>query len=63
VHPFKRFYGKNFQNHVFLIISKSADGSSGMKWAGHVARMRRRGMHIEYSWERKKGLLGRPKGR
>jgi hypothetical protein len=26
--------------------------SGRMRWAGHVARMGRRGMHIEYWWER-----------
>jgi hypothetical protein len=28
--------------------------SRRMKWAGHVARMRRRGMHIGYWWESQK---------
>jgi hypothetical protein len=28
--------------------------SSRMRWAGHVARMGTRGMHIEYWWESKK---------
>jgi hypothetical protein len=28
--------------------------SRGMIWAGHVARMGRRGMHIEFWWERQK---------
>jgi hypothetical protein len=27
---------------------------SRMRWAGHVARMGRRGMHIEYWWESQK---------
>jgi hypothetical protein len=27
--------------------------SRRMRWAGHVARMGRRGMHIGYWWERK----------
>jgi hypothetical protein len=25
-----------------------------MRWAGHVARMGRRGMHIRYRWESEK---------
>jgi hypothetical protein len=28
--------------------------SRRMRWAGHVARMRRSGMHIEYWWESQK---------
>jgi hypothetical protein len=28
--------------------------SRRMRWAGHVARMGRRGMHIEYGWESQK---------
>jgi hypothetical protein len=28
--------------------------SRRMRWAGHVARMRRRGMHIGYWWESQK---------
>jgi hypothetical protein len=28
--------------------------SRRIRWAGHVARMGRRGMHIEYWWERQK---------
>jgi hypothetical protein len=28
--------------------------SRGMRWAGHVARMDRKGMHIGYWWERQK---------
>jgi hypothetical protein len=28
--------------------------SNRMRWAGHVARMRRREMHIGYWWESKK---------
>jgi hypothetical protein len=28
--------------------------SRRMRWAGHVARMRRRGMHIEFWWESQK---------
>jgi hypothetical protein len=27
--------------------------SRRMRWAGYVAQMGRRGMHIEYPWERK----------
>jgi hypothetical protein len=35
--------------------------SKRMKWAGHVARMEGREMHIVYWWEsRKKKSLGRP---
>jgi hypothetical protein len=29
--------------------------SRRMKWAGHVARMGKRGMHIGYGWESQKG--------
>jgi hypothetical protein len=43
-------------------MSKSGDGSSRTKWAGNVARIRRR-VYIEYWREIKKGLLGRPTGR
>jgi PAS domain-containing protein len=28
--------------------------SRRMRWAGHVARMRRRGTHIDYWWESKR---------
>jgi hypothetical protein len=28
--------------------------SQWMRWAGHVARMGRRGMHIDYWWERQR---------
>jgi hypothetical protein len=28
--------------------------SRRMRWAGHVARMGRRGMHIEFLWESRK---------
>jgi hypothetical protein len=28
--------------------------SKGMRWAGHVARRGRRGMHIGYWWENQK---------
>jgi hypothetical protein len=28
--------------------------SRRMRWAGHVARMGRRGMHIEFWWENQK---------
>jgi hypothetical protein len=28
--------------------------SRRMRWAGHVARMRKRGMHIRYLWESQK---------
>jgi hypothetical protein len=28
--------------------------SRRMRWAGHVARMRRRGMHVGYWWESQK---------
>jgi hypothetical protein len=30
--------------------------SRGMRWAGHVTRMGRRGMHIEYWWESHKEI-------
>jgi hypothetical protein len=35
--------------------------SRRMRWAGYVARMRRRGMHVGYWWESR--LLGRPRRR
>jgi hypothetical protein len=37
--------------------------SRRMRWAGHVARMGRRGMHIGYWWESQKERdgMGRPK--
>jgi hypothetical protein len=35
--------------------------SRRMRWAGHVARMGRRGMHIGYWWESQEGK--RPLGR
>jgi hypothetical protein len=36
-----------------------------MRWAEHVARIGREGMHIEYWWESQagKGLQGRPRRR
>jgi hypothetical protein len=39
--------------------------SRRMRWAGQVARMGRRGMHIKYWWERpeKKRTLGRQRRR
>jgi hypothetical protein len=38
--------------------------SRRMSWAGHVARMGRRGMHIGYWWEsQKERRLGRPRYR
>jgi hypothetical protein len=37
--------------------------SKRMRWAGHVARMGRRGMHVGYWWESQKRPLGRPRRR
>jgi hypothetical protein len=39
--------------------------SSRMKWAGHVSRMERRGMHTGYWWGKpeSKRPLGRPRRR
>jgi hypothetical protein len=38
--------------------------SRRMRWAGHVARMGRRGMHVEYWWKNQKEReLGRPRRR
>jgi hypothetical protein len=37
--------------------------SRRMRWAGHVARMGGRGMHIGYWWENQKETLGRPRCR
>jgi hypothetical protein len=39
--------------------------SRRMRWAGHVARMGRRGTRIDYCWESQKGKrpLGRPRRR
>jgi hypothetical protein len=37
--------------------------SRRMRWAGHVARMGRRGMHIGYWWETQKRPLGSPRCR
>jgi hypothetical protein len=37
--------------------------STRMRWAGYVARMGRRGMHIEFEWGKPEGKipLGRPR--
>jgi hypothetical protein len=34
-----------------------------MRWAGHIARMVRRRMHVGYWWESQKRQLGRPRRR
>jgi hypothetical protein len=35
--------------------------SRRMSWAGHVARMGRRGIHIGYWWENPEGPIGKTK--
>jgi hypothetical protein len=43
---------------VIIIMNKSRR----MRWAGHLARMGGRGMHVEYWWEiQKERPLGRPR--
>jgi hypothetical protein len=37
-----------------LILEWNFEILRRMRWAGHVARMRRRGIHIGYWWESQK---------
>jgi hypothetical protein len=53
--------GKDEEKQKILVIlvrinfsAPSFLSSRRMRWAGHVARMGRRGMHIEYWWESQK---------
>jgi hypothetical protein len=63
---FRHYYGKNVSNYVMLIMSRSGDHSSMIKWAGHVARVARRKRNackILMGKPEVKRLLGRPRRR
>jgi hypothetical protein len=45
----EELYNLYFSPHIIRMIK-----SRRMRWAGHVARMGRRGMHIGYWWESQK---------
>jgi hypothetical protein len=39
---------------IIIITNTNMFKSRSMRWAGHVALMARRGMHIGYRWESRK---------
>jgi hypothetical protein len=50
----RKLYNEELRN-LYSSPSKIIMIKSGrMKWAGHVTRMGRRGMHIRYRWESQK---------
>jgi hypothetical protein len=44
-------FGRNINRLENIKMQREGSGSRRMRWAGHVARMGRRGMHIGYWWE------------
>jgi hypothetical protein len=51
---FSELLKEELHNLYYSPITIRVIKSRRMKWAGHVARMERRGMHIGYWWESQK---------
>jgi hypothetical protein len=50
-----------FLNLLPVLLNCPFVFSRRMRWAGHVVRMGRRGMHIGYWWESQKERIGKTK--
>jgi hypothetical protein len=50
----RKLYNEELHNLYFSPNIIRMIKSRRIRWAGHVARMGRRGMHIGYWWERQK---------
>jgi hypothetical protein len=50
----RKLHNEELQNLYSSLSMIRMIKSKRMRWAGHVTRMGRRGMHKGYSWERQK---------
>jgi hypothetical protein len=50
----RKLHNEELHNLYFSLSKTKLIKSRKMRWAGHVARMGRRGMHVGYLWESQK---------